>query len=153
MRVALLLLLAATATAAAGVGGGADAPLGRALLQVAAIAGVSTAYCLCFAFPALLLAAAESAIQRPCLLASLLLAPPPMPLQSSAGSQGSSPGSSSSSAMPQATAYFPLTDRNLSSAYPAGRYQGQGRNLGWEDDPSFGQVMACDEVRAPACAS
>lgn len=51
--------------------------------------------------------------------------------------------------MPAAAAYFPLTGRDLSSAFPPGQYEGVADNLRWEEDPAFGEVLACDEVRLP----
>lgn len=48
--------------------------------------------------------------------------------------------------MPPAAAYFPLAGRDLSSAFPAGQFEGAAENLSWEEDPAFGLVLTCDEV-------
>ncbi|PRW58639.1 hypothetical protein C2E21_2984 [Chlorella sorokiniana] len=72
--------------------------------------------------------------------------------QTDAGSPDASGGAASSPiasgpSMPQAAAYFPLTSRNLTSAFPAGQYEGESQNLVWRQDPSFGEVLDCDEDR------
>lgn len=61
--------------------------------------------------------------------------------------QGAPAAAAGGTGMPQAAAYFPLTSGNLTSAFPAGRYEGQGVNLGWREDAAFGRVLECDEVR------
>lgn len=52
--------------------------------------------------------------------------------------------------LPQAAAYFPLTGGNLLSEFPAGAYEGEAHNVLWDDDPEFGQVISCSEVRRQA---
>jgi hypothetical protein len=49
-------------------------------------------------------------------------------------------------ALPTAAAYFPLTGQDLSSRFPAGAYEGNPHNLLWQRDPTFGEVLSCDQV-------
>lgn len=55
--------------------------------------------------------------------------------------------------LPVPVAYFPLTDRNLTSAYPASRYVGRGRGLDWETeaDGTFGTILVCNKVCCACC--
>ena len=61
------------------------------------------------------------------------------------------PATAASPGLPPAAAYFPLLNADLTAAYPAGAYAGEGHNLLWEQDPQMGQVMSCDEVRRRRC--
>eukprot|EP00887_Chlorella_sp_A99_P005410 scaffold1.g5410.t1 len=48
---------------------------------------------------------------------------------------------------PQAVAYFPLTDADLTSSFPYGQYTAVAHNVAWTDDDDwFGRVLRCDQA-------
>ena len=71
-----------------------------------------------------------------------------LPVQAAQSTDTSPAGAAATGTdLPAAAAYFPLLSSDVTSSYPAAAYEGVAHNLDWVEDPAFGQVMACDEVR------